>query len=120
MIILVYLPPFLILVYFLWKRSKYKNRKNAGAFFYENDCLVLNTGIPYPIPIDNIDYVKFKYNPFEVEYKLSYSLFIQVFQKNGKKKTVYYKGFKTAKLRTPDDMIKSLEEKKIHYEIEEI
>ena len=34
-----------ILYFFVYKRSKFKNRAGAGAFFFENDCLVLNTGV---------------------------------------------------------------------------
>lgn len=33
------------------RRRKYRNKSNAGAFFFENDSLVLNTGIPHPIPL---------------------------------------------------------------------
>ena len=35
-------PAVLILVLFAVKRSRYKNRSNAGALFFEGDCLVLN------------------------------------------------------------------------------
>ena len=99
--------------YMLIQRGKYKNKKNAGAFFFENNQLVLNTGIPYPIDLENIEYVELKYNPWEVEHKLSYVLIIKVIKKDGKKKTVFYKGFKTAKLARPIEMIKALEEKNI-------
>ena len=116
MLIISMSPVILFTIYLLWKRSKYKNRKNAGAFFYENDCLVLNTGIPYPIPIDEIELVKLKYSPWELEHLFSYTLVIQVFKKNGKKKTVFYKGYKTAHYRTPEDMIESFKERKIPYE----
>ena len=50
-------PVVVILVLFVVKRSKYKNRSNAGAFFFENGSLVMNTGITYPIPFEDIYYV---------------------------------------------------------------
>ena len=92
------------------KRSQYQNRSNAGAFFFENGSLVLNTGIPYPIPFEDIDYVELSYSPWELENRLSYSLGVTVFRKNGKKKWVYYKGYKTAKLATPQDMEAAMRE----------
>lgn len=92
------------------KRSQYKNKSNAGAFFFENGNLVLNTGIPCPISFDNIDHVELSYNPWELKNKLSYSLGVKVFKKDGKKKWVYYKGYKTAKLATPFDMEAALQE----------
>lgn len=103
-------PAVLILVLFAVKRSRYKNRSNAGALFFEGDCLVLNTGIPYPIPFGEIDRVELSYSPWELENRMSYSLGVTVFRKNGKKKWVYYKGYKTAKLATPQDMEAAMRE----------
>lgn len=110
---LSYLPMLLVLLfvfYIFYSRTKYKNRAGAGAFFFENNCLVLNTGIPYPVPFDDIDYVELRYNSWEIEHKLSYGLFIKVYKKNGKTKFCLYKGYRTAKLALPSDMIKALEE----------
>ena len=95
------------------KRSQYQNRSNAGAFFFENGSLVLNTGIPYPIPFEDIDYVELSYSPWELENRLSYSLGVKAVRKDGKKKRVYYKGYKTAKLATPYDMEAALKERGI-------
>ena len=106
-------PVVVILVLFVVKRSKYKNRSNAGAFFFENGSLVLNTGIPYPIPFEDIDYVELSYSPWELENRLSYSLGVKAVKKDGKKKRVYYKGYKTAKLATPYDMEAALKERGI-------
>lgn len=95
------------------KRSQYQNKSNAGAFFFENGSLVLNTGIPYPIPFEDIDYVELSYSPWELENRLSYSLGVKAVRKDGKKKRVYYKGYKTAKLATPYDMEAALKERGI-------
>ncbi len=99
------------LIYILYKRNQFKNRSGAGAFFFENDCLVLNTGIPYPIPFHEIERVELHYNQWELDHLLSYSLWIKVIKKNGKTKRVYYKGYKTAKLALPSDMERALKEK---------
>ena len=99
---IVLVPVIVIVVLFVVKRGKYKNKSNAGAFFFENGCLVLNTGIPYPIPLEDIDHVE-----------LSYSLGVKVLKRDGKKKWVYYKGYKTAKLATPYDMEAALKERGI-------
>ena len=48
--------------------------------------------------------------PWELENRMSYSLGVTVFRKNGKKKWVYYKGYKTAKLATPQDMEAAMRE----------
>lgn len=110
---IIYMVPMLLVlgfsVYMLVSRTKYKNRKGGGAFFFENDSLVLNTGLPYPIPYSDIDYVQLKYNSWELEHKMSYNLTVRVFRKNGKKKTVFYKGYGTAKLAYPVDMAAALE-----------
>lgn len=103
-------PVIIITALFIVKRSKYKNKSNAGAFFFENGSLVLNTGIPYPVPFDSIDHVELSYSPWELEHRLSYSLGVKVFKKDGTKKRVYYKGYKTAKLATPLDMEAALRE----------
>ena len=102
--LIVLAPVIIIVVLFVVKRGKYKNKSNAGAFFFEDGSLVLNTGIPYPIPFENIDRVELSYSPWELEHRLSYSLGVKVFKKDGKKKWVFYKGYKTAKLATPYDM----------------
>ena len=78
-------PAVLILVLFAVKRSRYKNRSNAVALFFDGD-------------------------PWELENRMSYSLGVTVFRKNGKKKWVYYKGYKTAKLATPQDMEAAMRE----------
>ena len=106
-------PVVVILVLFVVKRSKYKNRSNAGAFFFENGSLVLNTGIPYPIPFEEIDCVELHYSARELNSKLSYGLGVKVIRKNGRKKWVYYKGYRTAKLATPFDMEAALRERGI-------
>lgn len=95
------------------KRSQYQNRSNAGAFFFENGSLVLNTGIPYPIPFEEIDCVELHYSVRELNSKLSYGLGVKVIRKNGRKKWVYYKGYRTAKLATPFDMEAALKERGI-------
>ena len=95
------------------KRSQYQNRSNAGAFFFENGSLVLNTGIPYPIPFEEIDCVELHYSVRELNSKLSYGLGVKVIRKNGSKKWVYYKGYRTAKLATPFDMEAALRERGI-------
>ncbi len=99
-----------VVTLFVVKRGKYKNKSNAGAFFFENGCLVLNTGIPCAIPFEDIDRVELSCSPWELEHKLSYSLGVKVFRKDGKKKQVFYKGYKTAKLATPSDMEAALKE----------
>ena len=103
-----------ILYFFVYKRSKFKNRSWSGAFFFENDCLVLNTGVPYPIPFGEIERVELHYNQLELDHRLSYSLWVWVVRKNGKTKRVYYKGYRTAKLALPSDMKAALEEKGLH------
>jgi hypothetical protein len=110
---IVLVPVIVIVVLFVVKRGKYKNKSNAGAFFFENGCLVLNTGIPYPIPLEDIDHVELSYSPWELENRLSYSLGVKVLKRDGKKKWVYYKGYKTAKLATPYDMEAALKERGI-------
>ncbi len=95
------------------KRSQYQNKSNAGAFFFENGSLVLNTGLPYPIPFEEIDCVELHYSVRELNSKLSYGLGVKVIRKNGRKKWVYYKGYRTAKLATPFDMEAALKERGI-------
>lgn len=100
-----------IFYFFIFKRSKFKNRSGAGAFFFENDCLVLNTGVPYPIHFDEIDRVELHYNQRELDRRWSYGLWVRVIRKNGKTRKVFYKGYRTAKLPLPSDMKKALEDK---------
>jgi len=107
------LPVLAFTVYLLYSRSKYKNKAGAGAFFFEDGRLVLNTGIPYPIPYGEIECVELHYSPRELERRLSYSLSIKVIKKDGKTKRVFYKGYRTAKLATPADMKAALEERGI-------
>ena len=99
-----------VVALFVVKRGKYKNKSNAGAFFFENGSLVLNTAIPTPIPFENIDRVELSYSSWELENRLSYSLGVKVLKRDGKKKWVYYKGYKTAKLATPQDMEAAMRE----------
>lgn len=109
-----YLPIILcaaILFFFAYKRSKFKNRSLGGAFFFENDCLVLNTGLPYPVPLNEIKRVELRYSQWELDHRLSYSLWVWVVRQNGRTKKVYYKGYRTAKLALPSDMKVALEEK---------
>lgn len=94
-------------------RSKYRNKSNAGAFFFENDSLILNSAIPYAIPFDKIDRVELRFNSWELEHKLSYGLFIKVVKTDGKTKRVFYKGYGTAKLARPADMENALKERGI-------
>lgn len=105
--------PVIFLIVIIVSRSKYKNKSNAGAFFFENNNLVLNTGIPYPIPFEEIECVELRYNTWELEHKLSYQMSIKVTRKNGKTKRVFYKGYRTAKLALPMDMEAALKERGI-------
>lgn len=100
-------------IYMVFARTRYKNRANAGAFFFESGSLVLNTGLPYPVPFEEIDYVELKYSARELESRLSYGLWVKVVKKSGKKKSVFYKGYRTAKLALPSDMAAALEERGI-------
>ncbi len=100
----------IILAVVIAARSKYKNKSNAGAFFFENNCLVLNTGIPYSIPFQQIECVELHYNSWELEHKLSYGLWVRVIKKDGTAKKVFYKGYRTARLALPCDMKSALEE----------
>ena len=93
------------------KRSQYQNKSNAGAFFFENGCLVLNTGLPYPIPLEDIRLVELDCSAWELEHQLSYSLTVKVTRKNGKTRRVFYKGYRTAKLALPSDMEAALRER---------
>lgn len=106
--------PIVFLVFVIVQRKKYKNRSNAGAFFFEDNNLVLNTGIPYAVPFDEVDHVELHYSSWELEHKYSYELIVKVIKKNGKKKWVFYKGYRTAKLALPSDMEAALQEKGLH------
>lgn len=105
------LPVLIYICYIMYRRSKYRNKANAGAFFFENEALVLNTGIPYSISFGDIERVELHYNSWELEHLFSYTLNIKVIRKNGKSKWVFYKGYKTAKLALPADMEMALKEK---------
>lgn len=116
-VFLLYMPYIVcvgVIIFFVYKRSKFKNRAGSGAFFFENDCLVLNTGVPYSIPFDEIERVELHYNQRELDRQLSYSLWVCVIKKSGRTKRVYYKGYRTAKLALPSDMKTALEEKGLH------
>ncbi len=102
------LPVVILLAHILRSRSKYKNRKGAGAFFFENDSLVLNTGLPYEVPFREMEY-----NSWELEHQLSYTLWVKVVRRDGRTKRVFYKGYGTAKLAFPADMKAALEERAI-------
>lgn len=109
--LIYFIPLAVILFFFISRRSKFKNRSWSGAFFFENDCLVLNTGIPYDIPFDEIESVELQYSSWELEHKWSYGMWVKVVRKNGKTKRVFYKGYRTAQLALPSDMKAALEEK---------
>ena len=109
------LPLVIFLAYVLITRSKYQNRKGAGAFFFEDDKMVLNSALPYPISISDIDHVELKYNSWELEQTISYNLFIKVVRKNNKSKTVFYRGYGTAKLAYPADMAAALDARGIRF-----
>ncbi|MCM1326068.1 MAG: hypothetical protein NC094_09490 [Bacteroidales bacterium] len=103
-------PPLIFILVMLAARSKYKNKSGAGAFFFENDCLVLNTGMPYEIPFSEIECVELHYSNWELEHRYSYSLRVKVIKKSGQTKSVFYKGYRTAKLALPSDMEAALQE----------
>ena len=111
MYLLYFIPLAAVLYFFVYQRSKFKNRSGAGAFFFENDCLVLNTGVPYPIPYSDIDRVELRYSQRQLDRQWSYSLWVWVVKRDGKTKKVFYKGYRTAKLALPSDMKAALEEK---------
>ena len=100
-----------LIIYYLIHRRTHKDAPMGGAFFFDMDKLVLNTGIPYAIPFDAIDYVELQYNARELERKWSYSLWVKVVRKDGKSKRVWYKGYRTAELALPSDMKDALEAK---------
>ncbi|MDE5539400.1 MAG: hypothetical protein K2J20_02815 [Bacilli bacterium] len=108
--IMVFGFPIVTIIYVILKRSKYKNKSNAGAFFIEDNNLVLNMLIPYPIPFDEIECVELHYNSWELEHLFSYGLWVKVIRKSGQIKRVFYKGYKTAKLALPSDMEAALQE----------
>lgn len=67
--------------YIIYSRSNFQSKANAGPFFFENGCLVLNTLILYKIPLHEIECVEVQYHPWELEHKLSYSAAIKVIRK---------------------------------------
>lgn len=95
-------------------RSEYKNKPGAGAFFFEDDKLVLNAGIPCYIPLAQIEWVELYYSSWEIEHKLSYGVIIKVIKKDGKSDFAFNKSDKTDKLALPSDMVAALQEKGIH------
>lgn len=100
-IIIFYIPMLLLLVfvgYMIYKRSQYRNKANAGAFFFEDNNLVLNTGIPYAVAFDQIDRVELHYNSWELEHQLSYSLSVKVFQKTGSQSWYFIKAIEQLSL----------------------
>ena len=100
-----------VIIYYVIHRRTHKDAPIGGAFFFDMDSLVLNTGVPYAIPFDDIDFVELQYNSWELEHKLSYGLWVKVVRKNGKAKRVWYKGYRTGELATPADMRDALEAK---------
>lgn len=96
-------------LYFVLHRATHKNAPISGPFFFDMDCLVLNTGIPYSIPFSDIDRVELEYRAGELETRITYSLLIRVVRKSGQTKQVWYKGSRTGKL--PADYQAALEEK---------
>ncbi len=102
-----------ILYLIISRRRRYKNGSWSGAFFFEDEQLVLNTGVPYPVPFAEIDWVELNYNPWELEHKQSYGLWVKVVRKDGRTKRVFYKGYRTATLALPSDMQAALQEKGI-------
>ena len=98
-------------IYYVLHRRTHKNAPIGGAFFFDGESLVLNTGLPYAIPFDDIDFVELQYSAWELEQKLSYGLWIKVVRKDGKAKRVWYKGYRTAPLALPSDMRDALEAK---------
>lgn len=80
------------IIYYLIHRHTHKNAPIGGAFFFDMGALVLNTGIPYAIPFDDIDFVELQYNSWELERQMSYGLWVKVVRKDGKTKRVFYKG----------------------------
>lgn len=71
-------------------RSKYKNKKNGVPFFFENQQLVLNSMVPYPIDFSDIDHVELDYSPENLERISGTYIKIIVFKKNGKKRRVFF------------------------------
>lgn len=104
---------FAFLLYMFWTRSKYKNRSKGGLFFFEDGCLVLNTGFPQPVPMMDVEYVELEYNEIELEYNLSYGLLCKVVEKNGKTRKCFQKCSRYATYGLPADMAASLEERGI-------
>ena len=100
-----------VIIYYFIHRRTHKNAPIGGAFFFDMDSLVLNTGIPYAIPFDDIDFVELQYNAWELEHQMSYGLWVKVVRKDGKTKRVFYKGYRTGELALPSDMRDALEAK---------
>lgn len=99
----------LLYYFFFYKRHQYKNASWSGAYFFENGCLVLNTGVPYPVPLEDVERVELHYSQREIDTRWSYSLWVWVVRKSGKTKKVYYKGSRNGKL--PAEMRAELAEK---------
>ena len=96
-------------LYYVLHRFPHKNAPISGPFFFEMDCLVLNTGVPYSIPFSDIDHVELEYSAGELQTRTTYNLSIRVIRKNGQTKKVWYKGSCTGEL--PADYQAALEEK---------
>lgn len=99
------------IIYYFVHRHTHKNAPIGGAFFFDMDSLVLNTGIPYAIPFSDIDCVELRYNAWELEHKYSYGLWVKVVRKDGGSKRIFYKGCRSGELATPFDMRDALEAK---------
>lgn len=115
-ILLTFGPVMLILGAVFVCRRRYKNSSWSGAFFFEEDKLVLNSGIPYPIPLAEIDRVELKYNRWELEQRVSYSLWLRVIRRDGRQRRVFYKGSCYGKV-LPEDMAASLRERGVRCEV---
>ncbi len=96
-------------LYFILHRATHKNAPISGPFFFDMDCLVLNTGVPYSIPFSDIDRVELEYSAGELETRIAYNLWIRVVRRNGQTKKVWYKGSRSGEL--PADYQAALEEK---------
>lgn len=62
-------PPLVILAVSAAARGRY--RKGAGAFFFENGWPALNTGLPYPVPLEEIERVELRHGSRELGHKPS-------------------------------------------------
>lgn len=110
-IVLMFLP-FLCMMalfaYFTKERGKYKNIEKGGPFFFENGCFVLNSTLPCPIPLSEVEVVELKYNVWKLENSYRYRLWCTVRKKDGKKRRVQYTVYRGSTCGTPQEMAQSL------------